>query len=594
MQISASQLETFAAKDTGCRRKWVFQSHLYLPEAMSKKFAFGTVTHSVAERWLRADRTGRDETGKEVDLFPEGWETESDRFSGESMTLDPREAKLIRVLIDKAIEEGMLERERGRKVEHEFRVPVCQVANPDGTVCQVHVKGYIDIMFPGGVEDHKTTKSKRYCKSANKLRQTIQMLLYGKILLLHYEEKGRTPPEVLSLCHNYFVKDFDNPEIRKVVTQVPISEIEEFWNELVIPAATEMVFLKRADHWSQVPGPDSPASACNAYGGCTFRSICNKNETVPRYKARIESLQQQQGLSRVKHTTQDTKEVTVAFGSLEEALAARKAKKKGKKGTKKAPAASTTKGVNPPKTREAEEKEEAAEAAPTHANPAPWADADCMACEGGGMNTRGNPCKICVAEAPGKLHPSNFDKGVTSEGDILWTHKQTKETTKTSPEVGEVEAKTIDKASKAPAKRTKKKASKKSAPKPEPVEEDEPEPEDSAEAPALVAQAQAQATGRGIFGLYFGCRPVNCPSTDLGSILNEFGAALGKKRGENGETSYYSLHAFSRRDWLTQVAGKIAGRISGPVVVQRVATPDEISLAAALRPFAQFVVVCEG
>lgn len=579
LQMSASQLESFAEAKSGCRRRWWFASHRRLPQVWGKQFGFGTVLHSVSERFLLADRSGRDpETGEPVDLFPEGWETAEDR-SGQKVTLTPREQKLVRVLVKKAIEDGILEREPGRLIEHEFKTPVAEVLNPDGTVCKVRIKGLIDVLLPGGFEDHKTTKDKRYCKSSNALRKNIQMLVYGKALLNFCEENGVEPPEVVTAAHNYFVKDFDAPLVRKVVTQIPRQDIEDFWEEVVVPAATEMVFLKRITEWEKVPGPAKTASACNHMGGCKFRPICSRSETVLQYTKRVEKLQAANGLAQVS----SKKEAPVAFKSLAERLKEREAKKQRMAAKKDdAPPADEDKGVNPPKTEQAKKKEAedaAAEEAPKAAStPAPWAQEDCGACEGSGMNTKGNPCRICVEEAPGKLQPSKFKQSTDEDGNLVWTKKGTTQKVTTTLPVEEPKSEVRDapEATKpAPAKKktTRKKSSKKTE-------------ETSEEAPAPLG---------GSFILCYGCRPtgkdVAQEIMEISEALNTFGGALASKKGAE---SFWHLDPFDRRDWLAQAASKIAKRLGSTVlVVPRNAGPDASHFAEALRPYAGAVFLSE-
>ena len=588
LQLSASKLETAFGERTGCRRKWWLKHVRRLPVAKTASQAFGTVTHSVCERWLKADRRGIDpETGEPVELYPEGWETDIDR-KGEKTTVTPREAKLIRVLVEKAIEEGILEREAGRVIEHEFKYHLLTVESRTGEKTRVNIKGFIDVLLPYGITDHKTTKNLRWAKSANKLRTNIQMLVYAMVLVLLYRERGETVPEQIQLAHNYFEKDFDNPRLRKVVTMVPTTEVEDHWDQ-VKEWAKELVFLTEAKTWEQVPGPKSTASACNAFGGCEFRGICSKRETTDRYTRRINRQLAQAGLN----TTRKPEEVKpVKVKSFEERLKEKEAKKKKLNAQKKKrkTGAAPEQGVNPPKpkTMQTREREEPAKFTGT---PAPWAQADCVACGGSGMASNGNPCRICVGEAPGKLHPSNYDKAVDGDGNIQWVHKESGDGFTSKPEVGKATAKKIERESEAPKKATKKKKKKKkAAAKKKKKATKKPEPE----AKTVTEEDTPQQVPAMGFVLCYGCRPTKGAGMGvrtLEDLLAEYGAALAKK---NKVDSFWKLDAFARRDRLREVAPKIAKRLGGLyIVVPRHAGPDLSALASALRPLAVGEFVAE-
>src|SRR5690606_20295658 len=90
---------------------------------------------------------------------------------------------------------------------------------------------------------------------------------------------------------NGFVFDPDQPEVRKIETIVRRSDVERNWERLQ-RQAFDMLTLARStnidvDSWQEVPGPNQK-NACSAYGGCPFRFVCSKFETVEQYRRKAE------------------------------------------------------------------------------------------------------------------------------------------------------------------------------------------------------------------------------------------------------------------------------------------------------------------
>jgi hypothetical protein len=149
--VSSSQIENFEL----CARKWWFKSVHRLPEPQKEGQIVGTVAHAVIERYLAADDLGRDKSGAQVELYPTGWDSE----------LTALQADTIKRLVKAGLENGMLERVAGRELE----APFARVVVPD----QIAIQGYIDVLSPLFVQDHKTTKARRYVKKKDDLRKDV-------------------------------------------------------------------------------------------------------------------------------------------------------------------------------------------------------------------------------------------------------------------------------------------------------------------------------------------------------------------------------------------------------------------------------------
>lgn len=273
--LSSTQFDTHEM----CERKWWFRWPMGLPEPPRDFLAFGKALHAVCERYLLADDLGRVD-GLPVDLYPRGWDE----------GLSKAEADLIQRLIAKGIEAGLLVRGKDRLIEHPFMRPL--VKHQD---IEVFVVGYIDLalLADAEVQDHKTTKSLRWVKSPKALAETTQMRLYGREVLALRDERGLPPCDVVSVRHNVYVKNAEEPAVKIVRATITREQIEERWAELQ-RRAQRMVEVKqrfrRPEDWHRLPNPTNVHKACLAYGGCPYQTICGGRESPQEYRRRVERL----------------------------------------------------------------------------------------------------------------------------------------------------------------------------------------------------------------------------------------------------------------------------------------------------------------
>jgi hypothetical protein len=377
--MSASQLSTFQL----CERKWAFQSIFRMPRQESESNIFGTTIHAVAERWLKADDLGRDLEGKPVEIYPAEWDAR----------INPSDASAIRSLIEKAITSGVLVRRESRQIEE----PIF-----DEVIPGVRMQGYIDMLLPGEIQDHKSAKNTRYIKTPATLATDTQMLVYAHHAIESGGGIGRD--EHIVLRHNVFVRQ--PLKVIRTETQVPKTDVMKFWNEEVIPAAERMVELKKngltENDWRKFRGPADENSACNAYGGCPFLSICNGHRSPSDLRNLLDGVQS----GSINQPKQGTATVSI-FDKLVVG------------GT---PAVSVVTPPSPGSNAAAVPAAAPAAVVPPPAGAPPWSQPNCNSCKGVGFNLKtGGACFVCTSMSRSKNGPvpEQFIINVV-EGIALW------------------------------------------------------------------------------------------------------------------------------------------------------------------------------
>ncbi|MEE8519036.1 MAG: hypothetical protein V3S98_07920, partial [Dehalococcoidia bacterium] len=317
---------------------------------------------------------------------------------------------LIHKLVEKAISEGILERQDGRSIEHWFSYEIVE---------GVDMRGMIDIMNPGEIQDHKSTKDMKWAKQENEFNEhsvtgklfpnpdylgtDVQVLNYAHVLLMAQPNWSGD----VTVRHNVYCKNPDKLEVRKVETTVSQKAIRENHMSLVT-IAEEMVELRETgpelENWIEVEGPSAPG-ACGAFGGCPMRLICGFKQTPEAYIKRVER--------QIKNHDPREKPTTWAerWGRLDETtdkLTKDKdmskpdifAKQRAKKAAPAAPAA--TEAVVAPQIDGSQAPPDdgtgSSEAPSEPSRALPWAFSGCKACGTSatpGLNTNGNPCFIC-------------------------------------------------------------------------------------------------------------------------------------------------------------------------------------------------------
>lgn len=370
-RTSATQLEAVEL----CGRKWKFRWGMKMPSAGDRSSLMkGSVLHGCAERYLK---------GEEV--FPEGWDVDPDTQT----RLPPVDALTIRVVIERAIELGHIERRPGGVTEQESLLPATDEYS-------VIVKK--DYSTKTRVEDHKTGKSDTYFKkTANALKKSIQMMIYGKDLLYQAQLRGEHL-EAIEMGHNQFVLNPDNPSTRRTYCEATKQEIEDFWDNKILPLIEKQKELDAAENVFDIP--EAPASVCNhSFGGCEYLTICSGQEDPQAYKNRINRILANR--NKPKATMTEIKSQSPADFLARRAGAA--------------PAA-----INPPPPSNPQPAAAKVET-PSGYAPPPWMVTGCIACKNQrfpGFNEKGEPCRICMAKS--KISSQGFSWETTAEGRIVW------------------------------------------------------------------------------------------------------------------------------------------------------------------------------
>lgn len=460
---SASKIETADILKDGCMRKWFFAYILKLPEVRKGSFVFGEVLHSCCERYLLADENGCDKDGKPVDLYPKGWESPVNKYTGLSEGgIDLAEQALVKTLVAKAIKEGILTRIEGREVEK----PIRSWAVMDGVL----INGFIDWLEPGAIRDHKSTKAMKWAKSVrmkpdgtwpkNALRKNIQMCLYG----YWYYTKGGWPKELpLKLSHQYFVKDPQKPHVELREDEVTWKWVDTFFKDNIQPILELMLVYRDSKDFKDIPLPDNPQTACSKFGGCPFQTLCTDQETVKQYQVRIE--RELTGINKTNYKQvadnlkgdKDMSEVNAVPAN--ETAMQKKIREMREKREAQAAGTSTPVAEAPKAAPVAAKPEPAPEPKPTPVveeaaveaagdQTAPWYRPGCKMCSGNsvqGLSEDGErPCKMCLvfAEKEGRKHPDSYTWTV-SDGTLIVVDNETGDEVVTSKVVEEPTAKEV-------------------------------------------------------------------------------------------------------------------------------------------------------
>lgn len=528
---SATQIDCYLS----CIRKWFFQYVLKLPVFKDYPFVFGIVFHAVFARWLEADETGRDKDDKPVELYPKDWTVTDEGV------LKKEDEQLIKDLLQIGIEEGIITRYPDGDPESKFIREILEGVN---------IIGYIDYIIPSlqRVDDHKTISDFKWAKSSAALKEDVQLLIYAaELCFRHFEKHGKPPPDgfKVTVRHNQFLKDHGTPRGKFTEAELTMPEISSAWKKFK-EIAGEMLKLWRnpPEDWTEVPEAEE-ANTCNKYGGCPFRMVCGKAETIQGYTKRTNRrLGRLNGGKAKTSLTGGSNMNDSLFDELENT---------------ETPAASS--------------EEKAASGEPEVFKSPPWAQENCTACNGAGLNTKGNPCRICdsVCLSQGIPGSGSYTFNESLDG---WLRKDTEapveapeeepasepeDQTKKLPEqkallqamldkqisipdgftIEDVQAKlTGDKPKE--AKKGEAKKEKASTTKPKGAKKD------------TAKKAETSNRGRPPQGLTLciGCSPTVFGSRDVVSVDEIFQVLKGQIAEENKKESFYQCDPFKRRDRL--------------------------------------------
>lgn len=621
--VSASQIEAFRR----CRRFWWLKQVARLPQAQKDYYDFGTALHSVIERYLDADDNGRDAFGNPVDLYPDGWTL--DEKSGRPL-VDAAQADLIKRLITKAIDGGILQRLPGRVVEREFWMPVFE-DDPH----RAGAMGYIDIYLPDAAHDNKTLKDMRYAASPKELKTLPQMLIYAKFVFEESDRRGK-PLQEVKLRHNQFCKDPLTPIVRKTDASVTRAEVETFWRGLQDNVA-EMEKLKKnftkPEEWAKLPDPAKPEEACRAYGGCPYLELCAGVENLQTYTNRVLTYNKKN--AKILQVQQDPKPEENMPSVFEKRLAEQRAQqqatdKAAEVGIKVLPKETSAPPINTPVNN----TPAAATTAPAVKGAPPWARAGCVACKGTGWKSRGfGACVVCDSKqtGEGKATSHMYHIEGPTNGRVVYAIREEHADTAIKngwPIDGECqlggEVKVQEREEDAAAKEA---AAKKNAEEKAAIQArvDAKVAAEKAEADKKAADAAAAAAngngngngttatetekkprkrrtkaeieaenGKAFEGFILVRRGTVAgyeKTLDLSAVLMGIGPEIAK---ELDAPSFFACHEWKRKDALSQKAEHIASLLDGHFVVSNEETQDIKCLSSALAPLANFVIEGHG
>jgi hypothetical protein len=230
--LSVSQIKDLAL----CERVWFLSKVKHLPKKQFKSQVTGIEVHKQIEHYLK---TGEDVLG---DVARKGFEY------------------LPAPGADLGVEASL--------------------EDPPLTAAGIPFEGYVDIINPRGaadgvlrLTDHKTSSNvEKYAASADDLTTTkhehgIQMIGYARWAVL----SGRYPwAKTIELEHLYYPTGTRKQDAKRVIARVPAQAFDAEWKR-VHDLAERAKVLARAKSLDEVK-PNW--SACDEYGGCSFKPQC--------------------------------------------------------------------------------------------------------------------------------------------------------------------------------------------------------------------------------------------------------------------------------------------------------------------------------
>lgn len=594
MVISASQLELHER----CARAWWFRYVVRLPDAPSRAQEFGTAFHAALETWL----------GGEDPFGVAGWD----------QGLAPVESDLVRRLIQDAVqvkpralgkrEEAVVRRVPGQLVESEFWIPVL-----DGRPV-VKLMGYVDIATVDGIHDNKTTKSRKWVKTPEQLRENMQLLVYARAWLEDRRSDGIADPSQIKLRHNLFIKDEGAADFVEVF--VTPTEVDAAWDR-VKQRAEEMRKLRVAatprddGHAAElleiVPPAEvdrkrvltSRSGPCGMFGGCAFREVCGGIRSLAEHRNIIQTFLAT-GLAPAASSVSFFDFVDINSRGNSMSIFGNRFAAPVNGGTA-APAApvppvATAPPAPPPAPSLSPGK--------THPQAPPWARIDCAACRVDGLNvgfsTVGDACYICRGrqQAESKVVPDWFDVVYSATaGEITWRVKADYSPFVQAagvPPAGTIKAPWV-RAPHAPASPgalppPPLPAAAPPAPAPAPVPAPAPPPPAASTPPP--SSTAAEKPKRIKFVLCVNCAPVG-PGNDvirLDQVHAKYAAILAQ---DAGKASYYDIPAIQRWDLMASIMGKVVEeeKFGNKYVIASTGTQDMRSFVEALKGLADDVIV---
>lgn len=520
-----------------CIRYWWFSRVIRLPQRLKEKNEWskriGEIAHECLERYLNADAR------EKLDLFPEGWSAE----------LSIQDAELVQRLVKAGIDSGCVRRYPNMRIEHGYARQVLDKAA---------IIGVMDVLHDWGVDDHKTPNVGKHpwIPTEQELANDPKMLCYAaewlhmRMLDRDHPLEGEMP-EAVTLRLNNLCKD---GKIIPREVQVSVADVHRFYQTHIVPAVQGMLDLKRGkwpvDNWRHVIGP-CQEGACDAFGGCTYATICTGCETPEGYVARTKRMNQrllakkEQSTMGIFDLDRDETPAPPASGAA----------------TQQAPA-STVEGAPP------------------------WHYSGCMACKASpGWNSKGRPCTACDMHQKTQDGPRLTDFVIDNDAKT-WTPK------------GDAPAPAVEAKKEKPAPASKPVTTAPPPEQPTTAAASDGEPTGK-EAQAESKPAEKKTTRKRKttkkpaldgFILVINGAPVKADGMEVVSFSELFAHEAAELANDKKADSYYALPPFDRRDWLGQHAAAVAGELSGKLVFATTRSTDEREYLDKLRPFASIVI----
>lgn len=311
--VSASQIDTYIQ----CPRKWWYNKILGIKTPTHPSAALGTKVHAHLERYLTDGTLPPDE--------PSG-------------------------LIARA---GLSHLPAPGTVEVEWDLEKAEIEGFN--LAGLPVKGFIDcwgidrdIFENPLVNDHKTTSSLQWAKTAQELRTNVQILVYSEYTFRYADQVLNWQPDYVDAAHTVYLTKGTPLSKYTPVTLSRAHVAAEFAKvSNIVSEMRETALIKKP---SEV---NMDLTACGAYGGCFFLKKCKALGAIKAPK--VPDFIRKNSTGTVEETVQTSKEDTPMSNPVNPALAALAALA-GKKPEAPAPEAETKPVETKPVETKVEEK----------------------------------------------------------------------------------------------------------------------------------------------------------------------------------------------------------------------------------------------